>query len=62
MKALQRWRPLREDDSYGHLRGMKHDQDDGDYLLAADAIAEIRYLLGQLGEYGWQDARGGLEG
>lgn len=62
MKVLQRWRPLRENDAYGHLRGMRQDQADGDYLLAADVIAEMRYLLDQLAEFGWTDTRAGLEG
>ena len=62
MKVLQRWRPLRENDQYGHLRGMRQDRGKGEYMLAADMIAEMRYLLDQLAEFGWQDTREGLEG
>ena len=59
---FQRWRPIRIKDDLGpKTRGMKHDQMTGEYYLAADVDAEMRYLLGQLRELGWRDYRDGAE-
>lgn len=59
---FQRWRPIRTTDDLGQkTRGMRHDQMTGEYYLASDVDAEMRYLLGQLRELGWRDYRDGGE-
>ena len=59
---FQRWRPIRTTDDLGpKTRGMKHDQMTGEYYLASDVDAEMRYLLGQLRGLGWRDYRDGVE-
>ena len=40
---------------------MRHDQMSGEYYLAADVDAELRYLRGQLRELGWRDYRDGAD-
>ncbi|NCC85734.1 MAG: hypothetical protein EOM03_16675 [Clostridia bacterium] len=55
---FQRWRPIRTADNLGpKTRGMRHDQMQGEYYLAADVDAEISYLLAQLRVMGWQECR-----
>ena len=59
---FQRWRPIRKSDDLGpKTRGMRHDQMSGEYYLAADVDAELRYLRGQLRELGWRDYRDGAD-
>ena len=55
---FQRWRPITKEDKLGpETRGMRYDQKNGEYYLAAEVDREVRYLLGQLSELGWQDYR-----
>ena len=54
---FQRWRPIKRHEYGTDVRGMRHDQKNGEYYLATDVDKEVRYLLGQLSELGWQYCR-----
>ena len=54
---FQRWRPIKRHEYGTDVRGMRHDQKNGEYYLASEVDREVRYLLGQLSELGWQDYR-----
>ena len=54
---FQRWRPIKRHEYGTDVRGMRHDQKNGEYYLASEVDREMRYLLDQLAELGWRDYR-----
>ena len=55
---FQRWRPIKRHEYGTDVRGMRHDQKNGEYYLASEVDKEVCHLLNQLSELGWKDYRG----